>query len=75
MILIDGMMVIKDRGNPSGYINTIRLNCVVSMWRWLLILLRCAGITTTSPFVAQEEINEHFHIEVCGDNTRVWALT
>jgi hypothetical protein len=75
--LSDGRCYLKHRGNPSGFMNTLRLNCYASMYCWLLCLIKVheeqvRGLTARQ---TQKFIMQNYHVEVCGDDTRVWVLT
>ena len=75
LVLSDGTTWQKSRGNPSGYPNTLRLNCSVNMMSWILCLEQLMGWQDCSPEELRRNIQKHFHIEICGDDSRVWALT
>ena len=75
LVLSDGSMWQKARGNPSGYPNTLRLNCSVNMMSWLLCIESLMGWQDLNPQRFLVMLYKHFHIEICGDDSRVWALT
>lgn len=75
LVLSNGMVYQKARGNPSGYPNTLRLNCSVNMMAWLLCIEDLMGWHNVRPDQFVANLRRHFHIEICGDDSRVWALT
>lgn len=79
LVLSDGRCYMKTQGNPSGFMNTIRLNNFVSMLSWTLVILyrhqQLGGVVPRTGPEIQSFVMGHFHIECCGDDTRVWALT
>jgi hypothetical protein len=75
MYLTNGECYVKRRGNPSGYPNTLRLNCCVNMMCWLECLRCLLELPMDNPLEAASAVQANFHIEICGDDSRVWALT
>lgn len=74
----DGVLLQKHRGNPSGFMNTLRLNCFVSLYVLVANIMRLAlehGVKHEHPEEWQRWILENFHLEVCGDDTRIWTYT
>lgn len=77
LLLTDGTMYEKDRGNPSGYPNTLRLNCTVQLMAncyalyWRLAELGRANQAIDIIDVLQKDI----FLEICGDDSRANAQT
>lgn len=78
MVCSNGNVYQKHNGNPSGFMNTIRLNCFVSLLVWVSVLMwleEASGFESDSPDEWFSKLKQDFHVEICGDDTRVWALT
>lgn len=65
----DGTVVEKFCGNPSGFMNTIRLNSYAMMLMWLMCLLPEPSSDSKADLV---QLLDMYYIEVCGDDSRVW---
>lgn len=77
LVLTDGAVYAKDRGNPSGYPNTLRLNCVVQLYAWCYAMayrLRELGLPYGSDAVDAIFTGDIF-LEICGDDSRANVLT
>jgi hypothetical protein len=77
LVMSDGVTYWKTRGNPSGFMNTLRLNCWANLVAWCYIVarrLKQLGESWTSQDVFHT-VNEDLFFEICGDDSRVWALT
>lgn len=70
MIRPDNSIQVKERGNPSGFPNTIRLNCY---------LLRMAVYTTLFELYNVDSLDDLRNMdkevwpEFCGDDLRIWV--
>jgi hypothetical protein len=77
LLCTDGRAFIKKRGNPSGFPNTLRYNCVVQTLVWCYaIALRLQNMG--QPCEATDVVrflDEDCFMEVCGDDSRLNALT
>jgi hypothetical protein len=73
LVLSDGRVAQKHRGNPSGFMNTLRLNCVVHLIALMYVILKRRPHFTVGDAVAFAQ--EDLHIQVCGDDSRIFALT
>lgn len=71
LLFTDGTSVQKERGNPSGHPNTLRLNCFGNFLAWVYVLLE----NHTPEEVYELIVNEDLFFEFCGDDSRVSALT
>jgi len=82
--MTDGTIYQKHRGNPSGFMNTLRLNCYLQCLVWCcIIFLRLdeMGVDATVDEVFEmfgkadeaEADVRHFFIEMCGDDSRVFV--
>lgn len=74
LVLSDATTYEKRLGNPSGYFDTIKLNCVCSALVWYSILLHIKDQQDPDTLDAAH-LSRHYHLEVCGDDTRLWVLT
>lgn len=72
--LSDGRTFMKDQGNPSGFMNTIRLNCFVTLYYWLMCLNSLCELPQDAE-AAKSCLQTFFHLEVCGDDSRLWILS
>jgi hypothetical protein len=78
LIFADGTMCQKKRGNPSGFPNTLRLNCVTHLFVYNYIV---ASLLQTSDVIVPTVIDvlnfqrEHIFLEICGDDSAVWLKT
>jgi hypothetical protein len=71
LVLTDGRMYRKLRGNPSGFPNTLRLNCVVQLLAWCYTLAMKVGTAGEVVSVLTEDV----FLEICGDDSRANVLT
>lgn len=77
LLMSDGVIYLKNRGNPSGFMNTLRLNCWANMLAWHYIIarrLQQLGRSWEDVHIFDVATND-LYIEICGDDVRVWALT
>lgn len=77
MLMTDGFMYEKERGNPSGYPNTLRLNCIVQLIAWcyaMSIRLEQLGKPSGVDDVVAVFERDIF-LEICGDDSRANAQT
>lgn len=80
LVCSDGSSYVKSQGNPSGFMNTLRLNCFASMYVWVSVLHDVAleknhVSQNAGPLSVQNFLYDNFHLEVCGDDTRLWRLS
>jgi hypothetical protein len=73
LVLTDGRALEKEHGNPSGFPNTLRLNCVVQLLSWLFVLAILLDTDDADDLI--EFFIEHIYLEICGDDSRCWVLT
>lgn len=78
LVLTDGTVYQKHRGNPSGFPNTLRLNCVVQLFAWCYAMaVRLEQLTGNE--VSDNDVVETFErdvfLEICGDDSRANVLT
>jgi hypothetical protein len=82
--MTDGTVYLKHRGNPSGFMNTLRLNCYLQCLVWCCILfIRLDEIGHTATVAeayeffgkADAQVAEvrHFFLEMCGDDSRLFV--
>lgn len=77
LVMCDGTVYFKNRGNPSGFMNTLRLNC----WANLLAWCYCIGRRLLEmgkpclPSHIEDVLVNHLYVEICGDDSRFWAMT
>lgn len=77
LVLTDGSIYRKDRGNPSGFPNTLRLNCVVQLMAWcyaMCIRLKELGCPCDAETIASI-FSEDIFLEICGDDSRANVLS
>jgi hypothetical protein len=77
LLMTDGAIYEKERGNPSGFPNTLRLNCVVQLLAWcyaMSIRLEELGKPNSPKDVAAAFMSDVF-LEICGDDSRANVLT
>jgi len=75
LLMTDGMMYWKDRGNPSGFPATLRLNCIVQLMAWCyayILRMRELGevVDGYDTYVFYCQGSEHMFLEICGDDSR-----
>jgi hypothetical protein len=87
LVHTDGSAYRKARGNPSGFMNTLRLNNWSGLVAWLyavgrrLLQLDLAGVGGSDlqrklyELVDIENPERQLHFEICGDDSRVWATS
>jgi hypothetical protein len=68
LYMSDGEIYLKNHGNPSGYMNTLRINTVCLRTLDYAFAHIASGIPIP-------ELDEHRFFEGCGDDTRVHWLT
>jgi hypothetical protein len=77
LLMTDGTMYFKNRGNPSGFMNTLRLNCWANLVAWNYIIAR--RISDLGVDLGGESlftwVKDHTYVEICGDDVRIWAMT
>jgi len=78
LVMSDGWLFFKDRGNPSGFMNTLRLNC------WANLVVTCylmarrlmqLGRHDVTPADIIDILQNHVDPEICGDDSRYLALS
>jgi hypothetical protein len=73
LVLSNGEVVMKAWGNPSGYMNTLRLNCVTHLLSMFYVYF------SRNPKKTIEEAVDFFDkqliVEICGDDSRLFAMT
>ena len=77
LVVSDGTVFFKERGNPSGFMNTLRLNCWANLVAWCYTIARRLqelGYPCTALDV-EDVFENHLYTEICGDDSRFWALT
>ncbi len=82
MQMTDGAFYVKHQGNPSGFMNTLRLNCIVQKLLWCIILTirleelgdPCEVDDCVKCFSTPDACGDIFD-EICGDDSRVFAMT
>lgn len=77
LVVSDGTVYFKERGNPSGFMNTLRLNCWANLVAWCYALgrrLQALGKECTVATIC-DVLENHLYVEICGDDSRFWALT
>lgn len=86
MRLSDGTIYQKYHGNPSGFMNTLRLNCYIQLLVWCIILIMRMRELGEDPkaasVVALISCHDTTHwasrdifLELCGDDSRANAIT
>jgi hypothetical protein len=77
LITSDGAMADKERGNPSGFMNTLRLNCVAHMIAMLYVVMKRMEekYPDWTPLDAAVWMRENTFTQMCGDDSRIFALT
>lgn len=79
--MTDGTVYIKDHGNPSGFMNTLRLNCYIQLLIWCCIMIMRAeqlGESTDTavlaPMFTAPDLGNYgdFFLEICGDDSRIF---
>lgn len=78
LVFADGDMAEKARGNPSGFPNTLRLNCVCHLiiYNYIFVQLLTESsvvLPTTSQVLAFHR--DHVFVEICGDDSRIFVLS
>jgi hypothetical protein len=71
--LSDGTIYLRTRGNPSGFMNTLRLNCVVHLMCLFYIL--SIRLDIQDPLELCNFLKHECSISICGDDSRFFALT
>jgi hypothetical protein len=71
LVLTDGRVFRKERGNPSGFPNTLRLNCVVQLFAWAYALTYKLGDAQEIVSFLRQDV----FLEICGDDSRVHCKT
>jgi len=77
LVMTDGDVYQKKRGNPSGFPNTIRLNCVVQLVAWCYaaaIRMEQMGENANAEDIVTL-FQDHIFLEICGDDSRANVLT
>lgn len=72
LVLPNGKKFQKSRGNPSGFMNTLRLNCFVHLLSLMYVVHRRTVCET--PADAVEFVRDHLHVQMCGDDSRIFAM-
>lgn len=73
LIMSDGTVYYRSRGNPSGFMNTLRLNCFVHLVCLAYVVMRRRG--DDDPLRTFEFLKNDLHVQMCGDDSRHFALT
>jgi len=73
LVMSDGVVYERDRGNPSGFMQTIRLNCVVHLACLCYAVMRLKG--WDDPRQVALYLLDHCMIQMCGDDSRFFAMT
>lgn len=73
LVLTDGEGYLKDHGNPSGFPNTLRLNCVIQLLSWLYIIALLLDVEDWEPIF--DFFADDIYLEICGDDSRCWVMT
>lgn len=73
LLMSDGAVYLRKHGNPSGFMNTLRLNCVVHLMCLCYAVLRRLG--SVDPQDAVDFIQHDAKVQMCGDDSRFFALT
>ncbi len=61
LMMTDGQLYLKKRGNPSGFMNTLRLNCFVQLLVWCAILvIRSQDVREGHPVLTTDEESEYY---------------
>jgi hypothetical protein len=74
LVLVDGSIWVKLWGNPSGFMNTLRLNCVVNRLVNTICAMRVSKKMKT-PLRSLCEVMEHIWSYYCGDDGLNFSLT
>lgn len=77
LVHTDGTVVQKESGNPSGFMNTLRLNCWAGLLAWLYAVqrrLEQMESKRTLDAVVNPDDSPSLVFEICGDDSRVWAM-
>lgn len=83
MVVSDGTIIQKYGGNPSGFMNTLHMNSVILLNCWINMILEATvrlvpdvkdRFATMNARDLAHYIHNNYHIEICGDDSRVWAL-
>jgi len=69
----DGTTYRRKRGNPSGFMNTLRLNCFVHLCCTMYALAKRLGIE--DPIELADVVKAEFALSMCGDDSRHLALS
>jgi hypothetical protein len=73
LVCSDGTVLYKERGNPSGFFNTLRLNNVTHLMAFFYVILRRNPAFSRAQAV--EYVQKNFLLKICGDDSRHLALT
>jgi hypothetical protein len=73
LLLTDGRLISRDHGNPSGFMNTLRLNCVVHLFVLAYIVIMRTGIE--DPVEVARLMEDEMCLSFCGDDSGHLALS
>lgn len=73
LLMSDGVMYFRERGLPSGFMNTLRLNCFVHLCCLCYVVMRRLGWRT--PVEVAQFLRDDVLVSMCGDDSRHLALT
>jgi len=73
LLMSDGTVYMRTRGNPSGFMNTLRLNCVVHLTCLAYVVMRRTGIS--DPLAVANIMHDEMYVQMCGDDSRHFALS
>lgn len=73
LVLTSGECARKFSGHPSGFMNTLRLNCIVHLICMFYVYF--ARHPEATEMEAVQFFQEDIVLQICGDDSRVFALT
>jgi hypothetical protein len=73
LLFSDGEVWQRDHGNPSGFMNTLRLNCVVHLFVFAYIM--AIRMQSDDPSEVARVMEEEMWLSFCGDDSGHLALT
>jgi hypothetical protein len=73
LLMSDGIMYTnRKRGNPSGFMNTLRLNCFAHIASIAYFVMHRRQ--TRDPEEVAQFMSQSLHIQICGDDSRIFAM-
>jgi len=73
LLLTDGTMYSRDHGNPSGFMNTLRLNCIVHLVALAYVV--AIRLDVDEPMEVTRFLDQDCKLSICGDDSGHLALT